>query len=80
MYIPTMLIFSPQSVTSWNTSGVLSFGLSLPHRCISRMLLGTTYATGKSALPRIIPQYTQLFLYNMDEQHLYAVFEATEPG
>ena len=44
------------------------------------MLLGTTYATGKSALPRIIPQYTQLFLYNMDEQHLYAVFEATEPG
>ena len=48
--------------------------------CIARMLLATTYPVGQEFLHRIVPGYTQLFLYNLDERSLYGVFEAVEKG
>ena len=34
----------------------------------------------RGALARIVPRYTQVFLYNIEDKTLYGCFEATAQG
>jgi hypothetical protein len=45
--------------------------------CIDRMLMGGPGNTMRS-LNRIVPEWTQLFLYDKDDKQLYGIFEATQ--
>ena len=45
--------------------------------CIDRMLMGGPGPNMRS-LSFIVPEYTQIFLYDKDDRQLYGIFEATQ--